>query len=293
MMKQKNLAWLVPVFSFATFSAVFTGCSSAPLQLTPVELDSDHWEATAVALAYDINHKGCELRLTNLADDREYDLLLDPKAHSAIFEVPEGAYKGVRLSCGSFQSWSLNRFLKKEVELSPGKINYLGSVSMVLDRDAKDLQLAFGDRGKDMEGAAEVLKKLPSATRKFFVSTSTTKPIRESMTRTTQPWNSQLKISVQRFVQTQEGKQPESKGDAAMNQLRAELTACDQDEQKRYALRIGRQKWIATYQNGKLEKIDRILNEHAFSDDWTHCTEEALGRLNAPANEKIEVTIEL
>lgn len=279
--------------TLACVLALTTACSTAPRTVSSMDMDGEAWESTAVAISYTINKKGCLLRLTNLADDREYDLELDPKKSAAIFEVPEGAYKGVRLSCSTFNSWSLSRFLKKEVELSPGKINYLGYVSMILDSTGKDLQLNFGERAKDMEGAEQVLKLLPAPTRKYLVSAATAKPIREAMTRTHQPWSAQLKISVQRFVQTAEGKQPESQGDRALGQLRAELTNCDQEEQKRYALRIGRQKWVTTYQAGKLEKIDRLLNENAFSDDWTHCVETALGAFQAPENEKIEVTLEL
>lgn len=279
--------------SLALLNLSLSACSSAPIPLEPSDLSGDIGDSTVLAFAYEINQNGCMLRLSNLADDHEYDLILDPRSNVAVFEVPDGAYRGIQLGCSRLKSWSLNRFLKKEVELSRGKINYLGSVSFIFDGTGQELKLKFGERAKDMEGASQVIEQLPAALRKSVVNAYTTKPIGLAMTNTAAPWSPELKLKIQRIVKTTAGESSESKSDAVVGQLRADLTACSQDEQKRYPLQIGRQKWVAKYEDGKLQKIIRERNEHSFSDDWTHCIEEAFGRMNSPGNEKIEVTLEL
>lgn len=276
-----------------SFILIAQACTTAAVRLAPEESSNEPWSGQGILLSYESDEAGCELTLRNLADDLEYVLPLAKGKQTLLVSAPKGGYRGEQLSCKGYRRWSLNRFLRDAVELVPGKINYIGHVHFDLDDTGKDLSVLFGDRRKNTEGLGRAFQSLPAAWKKLVVSAATTKPLRESMTAlNTDPgteWDERLRIRVKRYLPSDRA------GEEArpLTELQKSLAQCDQEEQSRYTLRVGRLTRKATYQGKKLTGIERSTDDHAFSDELDHCFEDAFQRYAPPTDEKIEVTIEL
>lgn len=285
---------MIRIVATLALTLVAFSCTTATIRLDPNDLPAaaSPWTTTGILLSYEVPEKNCELQIKNLADATEYSIPLQEGRHTVLISAPKGGYQGERLVCPRFRKWELQRFLRKEVELTPSKINYIGHAKFDLDDTGKELTVLFGDRKRDTDGLALGFKTLPAPWRKAVVSAATGKPLRETMTSTSNEWDERLKIKTKRFAATAEDKVGATDGEP-MKGLNSGLAACDQEEQSRYSLRLGRLHYLATYVEGKLQNLEKKTNDHAFSDELEHCFEDIFQKFSPSSADKFEVTIEL
>ncbi len=268
-------------------TVIFTSCATTITRLEPFDGDADAKGTTAMLISYELTQKECELQVKNLADGQLYDFPLEERAGYALVKAPQGGYQATQLSCANYKTWELRKFLRDPAELQKGKTTYLGHVRFVSENEGKDLTIDFGDRKNDTTKLIALQGKLPAGVKKNLVTASTHKPIRSEMLSADQDF--QLKLKFTKVTGSAGGES----GDVGTDSLSKALAACDLEEQKEYTLRLGHMKWRATYEKSKPIQLEKLINQHAFSDRLERCFEGALDRFQLTGLDKLIVDLEL
>jgi hypothetical protein len=213
------------------------------------------------------SNKNCELRIRNRDDGKLYLLPVKLKDSAILVEVVPGRYAWESLVCSNSLNWSVGGSLELPALVPPGKVGYAGRIRLTFNKKTDGetgLTAGYGARGEDAEALTAALKALPSRVRSQAVAAYSGKPVSVELIASRSGTQRQIAI-------TKKG-QDKLKTD----ELNSALDGCDREEQEANPVRLGSLSYELEFAGGAVKKLDRLADQHTYSDAYVSCVENAL-----------------
>ena len=260
-------------------SSVGSGCASAPA----FKEMGDSSAQSGLIFRYRIKgateglpDEGCKLSFKHLRTGREFVLSVLPSRSFSVVEADAGVYEPEMLRCPNFKSWVLKDSLRK-IDVQAGKVSDSGVTVFEFSKGQLST-VSYADRPEQAKATGELFKTLPVSISSRIVLSYTGKPITAAMT--THPGEFRLMFHFKSFGHEKLVREP----------LVSAASACETSEHKRFPVQIGNLSWFATYEQGKLVRLVKNANDHAFSDEFEKCLERAFKEHSPEHEKKVEVT---